>query len=180
MRSTAYIHTHTEKIALRARALKAWATSTSNAACSEGSIHRNARRRRGPAHHASHHLFGGDEAFQRRVHQRLHRGRMQKAPQLRRVSMAMHQDYPNPEAEIERAIGLGLRGMKLHPDTQKVKYGRRIDSMRIYEPTRAACRLSCTAATTEPISAPAPHEAHPARVPNPSSRRGALRRWSVF
>ena len=34
--------------------------------------------------------------------------------------MAMHQDYPNPEAEIERAIGLGLRGMKLHPDTQKV------------------------------------------------------------
>lgn len=34
--------------------------------------------------------------------------------------MAMHQDYPNPETEIERAIGLGLRGMKLHPDTQKV------------------------------------------------------------
>ena len=47
--------------------------------------------------------------------------------------MAMHQDYPNPEAEIERAIGLGLRGMKLHPDTQKVN----MDDdrlMRIYEP----------------------------------------------
>jgi len=46
--------------------------------------------------------------------------------------MAMHQDYPNPEAEIERAIGLGLRGMKLHPDTQKVN----MDDdrlMRIYE-----------------------------------------------
>mgnify|MGYP004464157209 FL=1 len=45
---------------------------------------------------------------------------------------AMHQDYPNPEAEIERAIGLGLRGMKLHPDTQKVN----MDDdrlMRIYE-----------------------------------------------
>ena len=46
--------------------------------------------------------------------------------------MARHQDYPNPEAEIERAIGLGLRGMKLHPDTQKVN----MDDdrlMRIYE-----------------------------------------------
>lgn len=46
--------------------------------------------------------------------------------------MAMHQDYPNPEAEIKRAIGLGLRGMKLHPDTQKVN----MDDdrlMRIYE-----------------------------------------------
>lgn len=46
--------------------------------------------------------------------------------------MAMHQDYPNPEDEIERAIGLGLRGMKLHPDTQKVN----MDDdrlMRIYE-----------------------------------------------
>lgn len=34
--------------------------------------------------------------------------------------MAMHQDYPNPEKEIERAIGLGLHGMKIHPDTQRV------------------------------------------------------------
>lgn len=34
--------------------------------------------------------------------------------------MTMHQDYPNPEKEIERAIGLGLHGMKLHADTQKV------------------------------------------------------------
>lgn len=46
--------------------------------------------------------------------------------------MAMHQDFPNPEAEIERAIGLGLVGMKLHPDTQKVD----MDDprlMRVYE-----------------------------------------------
>lgn len=34
--------------------------------------------------------------------------------------MAMHQDLEDPKAEIERAIGLGLKGMKLHPDTQKV------------------------------------------------------------
>lgn len=34
--------------------------------------------------------------------------------------MAMHQDLEDPETEIERAVGLGLRGMKLHPDTQKV------------------------------------------------------------
>lgn len=32
----------------------------------------------------------------------------------------MHQDYPDPEAEIERIIGLGLKGLKLHPDTQYV------------------------------------------------------------
>lgn len=34
--------------------------------------------------------------------------------------MAMHQDFPDPQAEIERAMGLGLRGIKLHPDTQGV------------------------------------------------------------
>lgn len=34
--------------------------------------------------------------------------------------MAMHQDLENPEEEIQRAIDLGLKGMKLHPDTQKV------------------------------------------------------------
>lgn len=45
---------------------------------------------------------------------------------------AMHQDFENPEDEIERAIGLGLRGVKLHPDTQRVN----MDDprlMRIYE-----------------------------------------------
>ena len=44
----------------------------------------------------------------------------------------LHQDYENPEAEIERIIGLGLRGIKLHPDTQGVN----MDDprlMRIYE-----------------------------------------------
>lgn len=34
--------------------------------------------------------------------------------------MTMHQDYPDPAAEMERARGLGLRGVKLHPDTQRV------------------------------------------------------------
>ena len=34
--------------------------------------------------------------------------------------MAMHQDFEDPETEIERAMGLGLRGIKLHPDTQAV------------------------------------------------------------
>lgn len=44
----------------------------------------------------------------------------------------LHQDHPDPEAEIERAMGLGLRGLKLHPDTQRVN----MDDprlMRIYE-----------------------------------------------
>lgn len=34
--------------------------------------------------------------------------------------MTLHQDYPDMEAEINRAISLGLRGIKLHPDTQQV------------------------------------------------------------
>lgn len=34
--------------------------------------------------------------------------------------MAMHQDFPDPEGEIDRALGMGLRGLKLHPDTQGV------------------------------------------------------------
>ncbi|MGI6046299.1 MAG: amidohydrolase family protein [Eggerthellaceae bacterium] len=33
---------------------------------------------------------------------------------------AMHQDYPDKEKEVERAIELGLHGFKLHPDTQQV------------------------------------------------------------
>ncbi len=44
----------------------------------------------------------------------------------------LHQDYSDPEAEIERAISLGLKGVKLHPDTQAVN----MDDprlMRIYE-----------------------------------------------
>ncbi len=44
----------------------------------------------------------------------------------------LHQDYPDPEGEIERAIAMGLRGLKLHPDTQAVS----MDDprlMRIYE-----------------------------------------------
>ena len=32
----------------------------------------------------------------------------------------MHQDYEDPEAEIDRAISLGLKGIKLHPDSQHV------------------------------------------------------------
>lgn len=46
--------------------------------------------------------------------------------------MTLHQDTPDPEAEIERACALGLRGIKLHPDTQQVN----MDDprlMRIYE-----------------------------------------------
>lgn len=46
--------------------------------------------------------------------------------------MAMHQDYEDPEAEIERAMGLGLCGIKMHPDTQAVN----LDDprlMRVYE-----------------------------------------------
>ena len=46
--------------------------------------------------------------------------------------MAMHQDYEDPAAEIERAMSMGLLGIKLHPDTQMVN----MDDprlMRVYE-----------------------------------------------
>lgn len=32
----------------------------------------------------------------------------------------MHQDYEAMEAEVDRAIALGLKGIKIHPDTQEV------------------------------------------------------------
>ncbi len=32
----------------------------------------------------------------------------------------LHQDFPNPEQEIERALSMGLVGLKLHPDSQQV------------------------------------------------------------
>lgn len=46
--------------------------------------------------------------------------------------MTLHQDFADPEAEIARAEAMGLRGIKLHPDTQQVD----MDDprlMRIYE-----------------------------------------------
>ena len=45
---------------------------------------------------------------------------------------AMQQDFEDPAAELQRAVELGLHGVKLHPDTQKVN----MDDdrlMRIYE-----------------------------------------------
>ena len=33
---------------------------------------------------------------------------------------AMHQDFEDMEGELDRAMGLGLRGVKIHPDTQFV------------------------------------------------------------
>lgn len=41
----------------------------------------------------------------------------------------MHQDFPDKEAEVERALNLGLRGFKLHPDTQEVN----MDDPRLME-----------------------------------------------
>ena len=46
--------------------------------------------------------------------------------------MAMHQDVENLEEEIERAMAAGLKGIKIHPDFQKIN----LDDdklMRIYE-----------------------------------------------
>jgi hypothetical protein len=34
---------------------------------------------------------------------------------------AMHQDLPDMEDEVERFVGLGLRGIKMHPDIQRFK-----------------------------------------------------------
>lgn len=42
---------------------------------------------------------------------------------------AMHHDFVDKEAEIERAIKLGLKGVKIHPDTQEVN----MDDPRLME-----------------------------------------------
>lgn len=34
--------------------------------------------------------------------------------------MTLHQDYPDPVVEIERSLSMGLKGIKLHPDSQQV------------------------------------------------------------
>lgn len=79
--------------------------------------HRHVRRRHGGApavraaacaHHALHRAFGGHDAGQRGIHQQLHRRAVPTAPRVHRF-MAMHQDYPEPEKEIERAIGWASR-----------------------------------------------------------------------
>ena len=41
----------------------------------------------------------------------------------------MHQDFPDFAGEIERVIGLGLRGVKIHPDIQRLD----IDSPKMFE-----------------------------------------------
>ena len=41
----------------------------------------------------------------------------------------MHHDFPDKEAEVERALELGIRGFKLHPDTQEVN----MDDPRLME-----------------------------------------------
>ncbi len=46
--------------------------------------------------------------------------------------MTMHPDFENPQAEIERCLAAGLRGMKIHPDTQYV-CADDPRMMRIYE-----------------------------------------------
>ena len=46
--------------------------------------------------------------------------------------MTMHPEFENPEEEIERCLAAGLKGMKIHPDTQYVNADDP-RMMRIYE-----------------------------------------------
>lgn len=58
-------------------------------------------------------------------------GQCEKHPEFTGFA-AMHQDYENMEAEIDRAISLGLKGVKIHPDIQECN----IDDprfMKLYE-----------------------------------------------
>ncbi|MCQ2456096.1 MAG: amidohydrolase [Clostridia bacterium] len=43
--------------------------------------------------------------------------------------MGMHQDHPDFAAELDRALSLGLKGIKIHPDIQGVD----IDDRRLFE-----------------------------------------------
>ena len=88
----------------------------------------------------------------------------------------MHQDFEDVEGEINRAIDLGLKGVKIHPDTQKVN----MDDprlMHLYEVIEG--RLPIVIHTGDyryDLLASAPPEAHPAHVPEPGGGRGPLRR----
>lgn len=55
-------------------------------------------------------------------------GEVKKHPQFIGFG-AMHQDYESPEAEIDRMASMGLRGIKMHPDSQEVY----IDDPRMME-----------------------------------------------
>lgn len=43
--------------------------------------------------------------------------------------MAIHHDFPGIKTEVERCIGMGLRGVKIHPDFQRID----IDSPKLME-----------------------------------------------
>lgn len=42
---------------------------------------------------------------------------------------AMHPDHPDMAGEVERALGLGLKGFKIHPDIQQIA----LDDRRLYK-----------------------------------------------
>lgn len=52
--------------------------------------------------------------------------------------MTLHPDMENPKAEVERAMAMGLKGVKLHPDMQKFA----LDDP-ICDPMYAACEGVC-------------------------------------
>lgn len=86
---------------------------------------------RGLAHHPSSGAFRGHNAGPGAHHQRLHAEQCREHENF--IGFAtMHQDFEDMEGEIDRAIQLGLKGVKIHPDTQKVN----MDDprlMRLYE-----------------------------------------------
>lgn len=47
--------------------------------------------------------------------------------------LGMHQDFPDPEAEVARCLAMGLCGAKLHPDIQRVD----VDDPRLFPLYRA-------------------------------------------
>ena len=61
---------------------------------------------------------------------------------------AMQQDFEDPAAELQRAVELGLRGVKLHPDTQKVDMDDRASWRCTPSVSSWGCPWSSTRATT--------------------------------
>lgn len=59
--------------------------------------------------------------------------------------MTLHQDLEDPEREVNRAIGMGLKGIKLHPDTQKVDMDdvRLLDIYEIAQAKRLPIIMHC-------------------------------------
>ena len=90
--------------------------------------------------------------------------------------MAMHQDLADPETEIERAVGLGLRRHEAASRHPEGEHGRPAPHAHLRDDRGSAAAHRAHGRLPHRFLASAPAQEHPAHVPQPRGGRGALRR----